>query len=211
MPRRARNSSSTTVGATALGLLTIGALVTYDLVRSRPTPRAATGPVSRPVGVGPAGPPAPVAVPTEPAEGYQSRWASRRAHAIRRCKMDPAVVTWPAALACALAFVFPEAGDWEDSVAWPAWMHDASALAQQDLAASVAAMFPGTIPNGWQAQLWLRGARESLRCQGAPNAAVCIANAIYPVIGFPPSSTAPTWIGQFWLAVRDLVAARQRA
>jgi len=203
--RRANVARAKTVGAAVLGVATLAGFVIYDLVRGR-----SPGIRHPPLDLGPQGsaPPPVEPLAVEPDEGYESRWSSRRNHAIRRCKMDPAVLTWPQAVTCALTYAYPEAGPWDDPSAWPPWMAEASALVDTDLQAAVAAMFPGTIPNGWQAQLWLRGAREAVRCKQStpdlPSAAACVGAAIYPLISFPPGADAPPWLQQFWLAVRRL-------
>jgi len=216
MARRRRNASRATVGATVLGVATIVAIAAaaYEWSQDRPV---SPGPYpSGPQGTTPVPPPPPPPFPeaaaVEPDEGYESRWASKRGHAIRRCKQDPAVTTWPQLVRCSLAFAYPESGDWNDPATWEAWMSDAAALVHTDLQAAVAAMFPDTVPNGWQAQLWMRGAREASLCEASsPDlraTANCVAAAIYPQVEFPPGPGAPAWAQQFYLAVRRLVAGR---
>jgi hypothetical protein len=174
--------------------------------------------VDRPVSAGRSLLASPAPVPpaqgrsAEPPEGFESRWLSRRARAIRRCKSDPAVMTWPQMVTCVLDATYPEASPWTDPSQGAPWMLDAAALVEHDLAMEVANTFGVASPNGWQALLWIRGARTLHQCMASGDPLLigrCVASSIYPG-PWPPDSTSAPWRMDFWLAVRKLVAGHHR-
>lgn len=205
--------TTTTLAVTVLAIA--GGLVAYDALSA--APRARQPPQGGPQGGPPGGaPPDPVRPPPppqgfadEPAEGYESRWASQRARAIRRCKQDVSVRTWPQAVTCALNSAFPEAAPWSDPSVGDPWMLAAADLVESDLTAAIEAMFPGTTPTGWQAVLWIRGPREIAACRETltkpAEITVCAALAIYPTMTWPPPAGSPAWMQEFWLALRKAV------
>lgn len=212
MPRH-----TTTLAVTAVAA--IAGLVVYDAFtmlgrRASAGPRAPQGGSAPPPPPAPPQPERPTPPPQgfapEPAEGFESRWLARRARAVRRCKQDTSVRTWPQAVTCVLNATYPEAAPWSDPSIGDPWMLDAASLVETDLAAEVEQMFPGTTPTGWQAVLWVRGSREIAACRapGVPLAEVvrCAAAAIYPTMPWPPPAGSPTWMQEFWLALRRLVA-----
>jgi len=143
----------------------------------------------------------------EPAEGYESRWLSRRALATKRCQADPAVTSWPQMVRCALAYTFPEAGTW-DAPGTVAWMREAQIRVETDLGAEVLVAYPGGDVNGWKAVLWLAGARVAESCyvvNSPAKTAACVAATLYPNAQWPPRSDSDLWQREFYTAVRALV------
>lgn len=141
----------------------------------------------------------------EPFEGYASRWASKKALALTRCRMDSSVQTWPQMLVCALTYTFPEQSDWS-SVSDVAWMRAAHTLVQKDLQAEVEATYPG-VSNGWRVALWLQGTRVAQDCRtdSPAQTALCVAQTLYPAMKWPPKSDADPWQREFYGAIRTLV------
>lgn len=142
-------------------------------------------------------------VAAEPAEGFGSRWLARRARAIRRCRAEPKVRTWPQAVSCALDVAFPEAAPWVDPQIGDVWMQEAASLVESTLGSAVAAEYGEVVPQGWQAMLWLRGEREIRACSKAYVRSVvslvaCAAKRIYPQYRWPPGEPAEPWINDFW-------------
>ena len=151
--------------------------------------------------------PAPQGVAPEPAEGYESRWLSRRDRSMRRCKANADVMTWPQAVTCSLTSAFPEAAPWTDPIAEGGWLADAAALVQDDMTKSVQEMFGiDTEPTGWQALLWLRGTREIRACFPATpddraQIAACAAARLYPGVRWPPGEKSDPWKLEFYTAL----------
>jgi len=178
----------------AIGMTIVGGIVVYDALTHKTVIRSPVTSALPPM--------------REPEEGYEARWLSRRARTIRRCRMDARVTTWPQFITCALVDAFPEASAWKDPSAWDPWMADAAKFVESDLVQTVARSFGVSVPNGWQALLWLRGPREAARCANSSttiDAAVCIAQHLYPG-AWPPPAGAPEWQHEFWFALRRLVA-----
>ena len=147
----------------------------------------------------------------EPPEGYEGRWAAARTRAVRRCRLDPAVLTWTQALQCALDAAYPEAAPWTDPSLGEPWMADAATLVERSMMAEVAHTFDAQAAQGWQAMLWLRAEREIhdgnliTGAANTPDAVLTrIARSIYPSQIWPPGPDAPSWAPPFWESLSQI-------
>lgn len=139
----------------------------------------------------------------EPDEGFTARWIARRQKAIRRCKTDPQILTWPQAVSCALNVAYPEAAPWIDPRIGDDWMQEAAALVEIALNDAIAQSYGSAAPQAWQAMLWIRGERELRRCveqgvRGKNAILICAAQAMYPSYPWPPGPSSASWAKEFW-------------
>jgi hypothetical protein len=141
----------------------------------------------------------------EPPEGFEARWAAARTRALRRCRLDPAVLTWAQAVSCALNTAYPEAAPWTDPALGEAWMGDAAGLVERSMTDEVKRIFSTPTPQGWQAMLWLRAEREihdSNLMSDSPRTPSDtlrrIATSLYPAQPWPPGEESLPWAHRFW-------------
>jgi hypothetical protein len=187
-------------GTVVVGLVVVAGVLVYA---ARPQP-VRTNPTTIPN-------PAPQRPGPEPYEGYEARWDARREKAMRRCRLDAEVQTWAQAVTCALNVAYPEAAPWTDPSTWTPWMQHAHALVEADMLEVAGNGNPS--PPVWAVQLWLRGDREILACQGLGDLqlAPCVAGAIYPEQRWPPVGRRGGWQVDFYDEVQRRIAARRIA
>lgn len=202
MQRRRRNPTDATItkALVVVALAGMGTAIVVAALRPVATP---TLPPSKQGSTGPA----PQGNAPEPAEGYEARWEARRAQALRSCRANPQIQTWPQAITCALQFAFPEAAPWTDPMASQGWIADAYEYVADDMAAAVAKSFGVDAPTSWQATLWLRAPREIQSCRkgGAKIDAIqlCVASALFPNETWPAEGTG--WQAEFYSALRNMI------
>lgn len=150
--------------------------------------------------------PAPQPSAPEPEEGWEARWTTARNQAIRLCRADDEVTSWPQAVTCVLSTVFPESGPWNDPSTWAPWMQEAALGIEEDMRQMVANEYATNDPTGWQGLLWIAGDRVAKHCAAAQVAPVdlapCIAIELYPTMLWPPVAESPVWTHDFYKEVR---------
>lgn len=202
MRRAIRNPTDTTV-TTALVIVALAGMGTALVVTAL---RPVSLPSLPPLKVGSTGP-APQGTAPEPEEGYEARWQARRAQALRSCRQNPQIQTWPQAVTCALQTAFPEAAPWTDPAGSEGWIADAAAYVEADMVTAVAERFGVDEPTSWQATLWIRGPREIQRCRTEVSKIaeiqLCVASTLFPNETWP--STQAGWQASAWKAIRNLI------
>jgi hypothetical protein len=179
----------------AVAVVALGAGLTWSILRRRRQAGAQDADAESP---------AQQATAAEPPGGYVARWDQRARDAIRTCRRDDEVDTWPQAVACALNVAYPEAAPWTDPESGSRWMAEAAAHVESELARAVR---PDRPMSGWEAMVWLRADREAALCiatygQMPPDdLARCVASAIYPNVSWIRPD--PGWTQDMLGALRD--------